>query len=144
MGRHIPNLFNFWIVVYVAVGSTSCSYGLAIIGSTAGQPSFFKSLNLEPTPGKPGYDRTASLLGAFNGVNAAGALLGAFSNAYLANRFSRKYTIQIGASILIVGAALCAGSVNVAMFMVARIIAGYGIGILTAVSGVGCSRNRCI
>lgn len=41
--------------------------------------------------------------------------------------------MQIGAAILILGAALCAGSVNVAMFMVARIIAGLGIGILTCV-----------
>lgn len=41
--------------------------------------------------------------------------------------------MQIGASILILGAALCAGSVNVPMFIVARIIAGLGIGILTCV-----------
>jgi fucose permease len=31
---------------------------------------------------------------------------------------------------MIIGAALCAGSVNVAMFLVARFIAGFGIGIL--------------
>lgn len=132
MGRFIPNLFNFWVVVYVAIGSTACSYGLAIIGSTLGQPSFYKSLGLAQQ-GEPGYDRTASLIGAFNGVNAAGAAIGAICNSWLANRYSRKHTIQIGAVVMIIGAALCAGSVNVAMFIVARIIAGFGIGILTSV-----------
>ena len=67
------------------------------------------------------------------GVNCAGALLGSLSNAWLADKYSRKYATQIGAAILLLGAALCAGSVNVAMFMVARIIAGYGIGILSSV-----------
>lgn len=65
---------------------------------------------------------------SLSGVNAAGALVGSLANAYLADKFSRKYTIQIGAATLIVGAALCAASINVAMFMVARIIAGVGIG----------------
>ena len=107
---YIPNLYNFWIVAYVAVGATACSYGLAIIGSTVGQPSFYRSLNLVADPTAPGYDRTAGLLGAFNGVNAAGAFIGAISeyvlivqvpltnnatgNAWLANKFSRKYTAE--------------------------------------------------
>lgn len=130
---YIPNLFNFWVVVYVAVGATACSYGLAIIGSTLGQPSFYASLGLEADPTAADYSRTAGLIGAFNGVNCAGALIGSLANGWLANKFSRKYTIQIGASILIIGATLCAASVDVAMFIVARIIAGLGIGILTCV-----------
>jgi MFS family permease len=50
--------------------------------------------------------------------------------AWSADKFGRKVSIQIGAFIMIIGAALCAGSVNVAMFLVARFIAGFGIGIL--------------
>ncbi|KAK5091056.1 hypothetical protein LTR05_001236 [Lithohypha guttulata] len=130
---YIPNLFNFGVVLYVATGAIACSYGLAIIGSTVGQPSFYTSLGLEADTTQPGYSRTASLIGAFNGVNCAGALVGSLANAWLANKFSRKYAIQIGAAILVVGAALCAGSVNVAMFVVARLVAGIGIGILTCV-----------
>lgn len=64
---YIPNLFNFWVVVYVAIGATACSYGLAIIGSTVGQPSFYVSLKLEGDPTASGYGRTAELIGAFNG-----------------------------------------------------------------------------
>ena len=32
MGKLIPNSFNLLVVIYVALGSTSCSYGMAIIG----------------------------------------------------------------------------------------------------------------
>jgi hypothetical protein len=92
MGKLIPNAFNLLVVIYVALGSTSCSYGMAIvstdsllvllshtsarpvpsltvsqIGSTIGQPSFYDSLKLAPQ-GEPGYSRTAQWIGAFNGT----------------------------------------------------------------------------
>ena len=50
--------------------------------------------------------------------------------SYFADKYSRKYTIQVGAVILIIGAALCGGAVDVAMFLVGRVIAGMGIGLL--------------
>ncbi|KAK3110266.1 hypothetical protein LTR53_015619 [Teratosphaeriaceae sp. CCFEE 6253] len=129
MGRYIPNAFNLLVVVYVALGSTACSYGLAILGSTVGQPSFYKSLGLA-MQGEPGYARTASLIGAFNGVSAAGACIGAIVNSWSADALSRKHTIQIGAVILSIGAVLCAASVNVGMFLFSRFFAGIGIGML--------------
>ncbi|KAK4502547.1 hypothetical protein PRZ48_005972 [Zasmidium cellare] len=129
MGRYIPNAFNLLVVIYVALGSTACSYGLAILGSTIGQPSFYTSLSLAPQ-GSPGYARTANLIAAFNGVSSGGAALGALYNSWSANALSRKHTIQIGAVILSIGAGLCAGSVNVGMFIFARLFAGFGIGVL--------------
>ena len=41
---------------------------------------------------------------------------------------------QFAACILIVGAAICAGSINNAMFLVGRVINGLGIGALVTVS----------
>ena len=67
------------------------------------------------------------------GVNSAGAALGALFNAWSADRFSRKYTIQIGAVILVIGAGIGAGSVDVEMLMVSRFISGWGIGIIISV-----------
>jgi hypothetical protein len=37
--KHIVNAFNLWVVVFVALGTLSTAYGLAIIGSTVGQPN---------------------------------------------------------------------------------------------------------
>lgn len=99
--------------------------------STIGQPSFYKSLKLAPS-GEPGYARTAKYIGAFNGVNAAGSAIGAMICAYCADKFGRKKTIQGAAAVLILGAAICAGSVDVGMFLAGRLINGLGIGALVS------------
>jgi sugar porter (SP) family MFS transporter len=129
MGRLIPNSFNLFVVLFVALGSTACSYGLSVIGGTIGQPTFYTGLKMAP-PNSPGYSHTANLISAYNGVNSAGAIIGAGLTAWFANWAGRKRSIQVGALILIVGGALSAGSVNPAMFIVARTIAGVGIGML--------------
>ncbi|KAJ9640902.1 hypothetical protein H2199_005570 [Coniosporium tulheliwenetii] len=132
MGKRIPNAFNLLVVIAAALGSTCCSYGMAVISSTIGQPSFYSNLGLAPQ-GEPGYDRTAELIGAFNGVNSAGSALAAIFTAWSSDKWGRLRTMQMGCCFSIVGAALCAGSVNVAMFMVARIVAGWGVGMLITV-----------
>jgi hypothetical protein len=38
-GKHIVNTYNLLVVAFVALGTLSTAYGLAIIGSTVGQPS---------------------------------------------------------------------------------------------------------
>lgn len=48
-------------------------------------------------------------------------------------QYSRKRTIQLGCIILIVGGALCSGSVTIGMFYAGRVIAGIGAGILAVV-----------
>jgi MFS family permease len=132
MGKLIPNTFNLLVVIAVALGSTACSYGMAVISSTIGQTQFYRDMHLAPQ-GEPGYAHTANLIGAMNGVNCAGSAIGAFLTSWSADRLGRLRTIQIGAVIMSVGAALCAGSVDVAMFLVARFIAGWGIGIMVTV-----------
>ena len=82
------------MVIYVALGSTACYYGLAILGSTIGQPSWYRSLHLAAA-GEPGYGRTANLIGAFNGISSAGACIGAIYNSWSADALSRKHTIQV-------------------------------------------------
>ena len=106
--------------------------GLAIIGSTVGQPSFYAYFNLAPQ-GAPGYAHTTNIVGALNGVNSAGAIVGCIVNAHSADRIGRKHTMQLGCAILILGGALCSGSVDIAMFIIGRIIAGIGSGILACV-----------
>ncbi|EER25141.1 hypothetical protein D8B26_007751 [Coccidioides posadasii str. Silveira] len=129
MGKLVPNAFNLAVVIFVALGSTACSYGMAIISSTIGQPSFYHDFNLAKQ-GEPGYGRTSSLIGAMNGLNSAGSAFGCAFLSWSADRYGRLRSLQIGSLILVIGAALCAGSVNMAMFLVARFIAGFGIGIL--------------
>lgn len=128
----IVNTYNLYVVIFVALGTISTAYGLAIIGSTVGQPNFYTYFNLAPA-GEPGYDHTTNIIGALNGVNSAGAIIGCLSNAYTADKFGRKYSMLGGCVILIVGGALCSGAVSIGMFIVGRIIAGIGAGILACV-----------
>lgn len=100
--------------------------------STIGQPSFYTSLNLAPQ-GEDGYARTAEYIGAFNGVNCAGSAIGAAICSWSADKFGRKRTIQFAATVLVIGAAICAGSINNGMFMAGRLINGLGIGALVTV-----------
>lgn len=102
------------------------------VSSTIGQPSFYSSLDLAPQ-GEPGYGRTAEYIGAFNGVNCAGSAIGAAICSWSADKFGRKRTIQYAAVVLVIGAAICAGSVNNGMFMAGRLINGFGIGALVTV-----------
>lgn len=126
------NSYNAWVVVFVAVGTIASAYGLAIIGSTVGEPGFYSYFNLA-AEGEPGYSHTTNMVGALNGVNSAGAIAGSIFQAWTADKFGRKRTIQIGSVILIVGGALCSGSVHIAMFLVGRFVAGMGSGVLTCI-----------
>jgi MFS family permease len=128
----IVNKYNLNVVLFVALGVLSTAYGLAVIGSTVGQPNFYTYFNLA-TAGTPGYTHTTNIIGALNGVNSAGAIIGCLTSAWTADKYSRKRTLQGGCVILIIGGALCAGSINIAMFLVGRVIAGIGAGVLACV-----------
>jgi len=132
LNKIIVNTYNLWVVVFVAIGTISTAYGLAIIGSTVGQPNFYTYFNLA-TAGEPGYAHTTNMIGALNGVNSAGAIGGCLLQAWTADEYGRKRTMQLGSVILVVGGALCSGAVHIAMFLVGRFIAGLGAGVLACV-----------
>lgn len=81
----------------------------------------------------PGYAHTTNIIGALNGVNSAGAIVGCLTNAWTAEFFGRKRSMQMGCIILVIGGGLCAGSVSIGMFIGARFAAGIGAGILACV-----------
>jgi MFS family permease len=80
--------------------------------------------------GEQGYTYTTNIIGALNGVNSAGAIIGCIISAWAADAYSRKRTIQLGCVILVVGGAICTSSVTIGMFLAGRVIAGIGSGIL--------------
>ncbi|KAF2747661.1 MFS transporter [Sporormia fimetaria CBS 119925] len=126
------NAYNLWVVIFVGLGTISTAYGLAIIGSTVGQPNFYAYFNLAGA-GEDDYEHTTNRIGALNGINSAGAIIGCVFNAWTSDKYSRKYSMMIGCVILILGGALCSGAVNMAMFLVGRFWAGMGAGMLACV-----------
>ncbi|KAK4505727.1 hypothetical protein PRZ48_003692 [Zasmidium cellare] len=77
-----------------------------------------------------GTSHTNAILGAINGVYAAGGAIGCVFNMWSSEQLGRKRSIQLGCVISIVGAAIMTGSVDIPMFIVSRFVMGFGIGIL--------------
>ena len=119
------NIYNFGVALFVAFGSLSYGYASSISAALIGQPSWYDYMGLVP-----GESYTNVILGAINGVYAAGGAFGCVFNMWSAEALGRRRSIQLGCLISIVGAGLMTGIVNIAMFIVSRFIMGFGIGIL--------------
>lgn len=63
-----------------------------------------------------------------------GALLGALNQGWIADKYSRKYSIVIAVCVFTVGSVLQTSSVDYAMLVIARFIGGLGIGMLSMVA----------
>ncbi|TID14218.1 putative MFS monosaccharide transporter [Venturia nashicola] len=85
----------------------------------------------------PRVAETASGAGFWKGLLTAvielGALIGALNQGWVADKISRKYSIVVAVGIFIVGSALQTAAVDYAMLVIARLIGGVGIGMLSMV-----------
>ena len=87
------------------------------------------------------FDRvaeTASGSGFWKGLLTAmielGAFLGALNQGWVADKFSRKFSIVGAVCIFTVGSILQTAAVNYTMLVIARLIGGVGIGMLSMVA----------
>lgn len=107
-------------VIGIAWGAAVFGYGGSIIGTTLGQPSFTKYMGLDTAP------NANQLLGAMNALFYIGGIVGGFLAGFLSDRYGRRFTVLFGAVITLIGTVLTAGSVNIAMFIVFRVVVGLG------------------
>ena len=70
----------------------------------------------------------SQLSGAVSGVFFAGGLMGALLQSKTSDRLGRRKSVFLCSVFGVLGGALQAGSVHIAMFIVARMIAGLGVG----------------
>lgn len=68
-------------------------------------------------------------LGLFNAIQSIGGIVGLPFAPFLNDRFGRRWTLWIGASIMIIGVALQTSAQNVGMFIACRGIIGFGLAI---------------
>lgn len=85
-----------------------------------------------------GFPR-GSKLGILSASYSLGAIVGLPLIPFISNKFGRRWTIIFGSVIMIIGAILQGCSQNFAMFVIARLILGFGIpyGIVGASSLIG-------
>ena len=138
--------YNVGIIVFVCLGGFTYGYAFAAFATSIGQPGFYLDLNLDREllsyreskihltcpffTAKSTY--TANIIGAVNALFAAGAAFGAISQGWTADWLGRKGALALASGLTIVGGALTAGAVNVAMLVVMRFIQGWGLGQLIA------------
>ncbi|KAF2103327.1 general substrate transporter [Rhizodiscina lignyota] len=115
---------RFLIILFVALGSLTYGYCASIIATTLGQPSFIQYFGLATR------SNATALEGAINGLFQTGGLFGTLSCTATADWLGRRKALFVGGVISVIGGALQAGSVNIAMYIVMRFITGFGIGEL--------------
>ena len=72
------------------------------------------------------------IFGAVNALFSFGTCVGALGGGPLANKIGRKWTLSVAALTNVIGGALAAGSIHVAMPIVVRILRGSGFGALVS------------
>ncbi|KAI9870980.1 MAG: hypothetical protein M1830_003560, partial [Pleopsidium flavum] len=76
------------------------------------------------------YAYTNRIIGATSGLFSAGGLIGALVMGWMCDARGRKAALAISTIVALVGGALQAGSAHIAMFLVARFLTGFGVGML--------------
>ncbi|KAJ9630344.1 hypothetical protein H2204_008409 [Knufia peltigerae] len=97
-------------------------YDQGVMGGLLALPQFQERFR-HPSPTMQGF-----MVASYD----LGCLLGAMLCFYFANLTGRRWTIAIGCVVLLVGAALQTASYSVAQFIVGRIVAGVGVGAVSA------------
>jgi MFS family permease len=90
-------------------------YGLAVIGNTLGQPTFYSTMKLVAVPTAPGYDYTGTIIGAANGTFFGAAFIGCLIAAWMVDFWGRVSTLLIAAILGIIGGAVQGGAANPGM-----------------------------
>ena len=112
------------------------------MGSVLALTSFKKDFGLPL--GDTGFSSAKNAHVSANVVSllTAGAFFGAILAAYLNNKLGRRYTLMIYSVIFLIGAACQTGAHhNIGVIYGGRVIAGFGIGGMTAVTPVYVSEN---
>ncbi|KAJ6011270.1 hypothetical protein N7451_002682, partial [Penicillium sp. IBT 35674x] len=118
MGR----LYSIFIASLAAMGSFLFGYDSGVMTDVIDSANFLEYFHTT---------QTSAIIGAINSTYSGGAMIGAFQGSFTLDRFGRKVTIQMGALICLVGATLQAAAQNLSMILVGRILAGWGVGIMS-------------
>ncbi|KAH8897313.1 general substrate transporter [Thozetella sp. PMI_491] len=120
---------SFICVLGASLSAVGLGLDVGMISSTLVQPTFLTTFD------NPSAPQIGGVVAAFS----AGGAIGAYGCAFVADRYGRVKGLLVGAIIAIIGCALQAGAVHIAMLIVGRLINGIGAAQLLAVFPVYAS-----
>lgn len=80
------------------------------------------------------YEITSVNRSLITSLLSLGTLIGALSGGWVTDKFGRRHTLSIGAAVYILGVIIQIAPTEVAGLIVGRIIAGFGVGLLSLVN----------
>jgi len=104
MGKRIASNIYF-IASFATLGGMLFGFDISSISGVIGTEQYIKYFN----------NPSSTTQGGITAAMPGGSFCGALSAGFLADRFSRKYTIQLGAIVWCIGALLQCASQNVGM-----------------------------
>jgi MFS family permease len=131
------NTYNYYIALFLCLGSFTYGFTSSVFGIVIGQTSWWNYFNLTL-----GSSYGASVLDACNGLFYAGGFLGCLTVNWLSDTFGRRRAIQIIMLICIIAAVIQIASVHIAMLIVSRFVGGIGAGIPTYISEISPPSQR--
>jgi MFS family permease len=124
------NSYAALCAAFAAIGGMIFGYDQGVVSIVLVMPQFLSRFpNVSESSSSAGFDK-----GLLTAMIELGAFFGALNQGWVADKISRKYSIVVAVIIFTVGSALQTGSINYAMLVVARLIGGIGIGMLSMVA----------
>ncbi|KAL9110418.1 MAG: hypothetical protein Q9227_004962 [Pyrenula ochraceoflavens] len=124
------NPFVFFCAAFSTIGGLLFGYDQGVVSVILVMPQFLQRFTR--------VSEHAAGAGFWKGFLTAmielGAMIGAFNQGWIADKYSRKYSILIAVVVFIIGSVLQTAAVDYAMLTVARLVGGVGIGMLSMVA----------
>ena len=137
----VENPFVFLCAACSTLGGLVFGYDQGVVSVILVMEQF-QSQFPEVSPGYPGGGFWKGLMTA---MIELGALVGALNQGWIADKYSRRYSIVIAVVVFTIGSVLQTAAMNYAMLTVARTIGGLGIGMLSMVAPLYISEiSTCI
>ncbi|KAL9528295.1 MFS glucose transporter [Sphaerulina musiva] len=118
--------------IFAAMGGLLFGYDQGVISIILVEPQFlsrFPQISSSSSSSSSGFWK-----GLLTAMIELGALIGAFNQSWIAEKYSRKYSIVVAVVIFTVGSILQTAAQNYSMLVIARLIGGLGIGMLSMVT----------
>ena len=126
----LNNSYTLLFSVFISLGGLLFGYDQGVVSVILTENQFLARF--------PSVAETASGAGFWKGLMTAmielGALIGAFNQGWIADKYSRKYSIVIAAIFFSIGSIIQTSSVAYSMLVTGRLVGGIGIGMLSMVA----------
>ncbi|GMM27913.1 hypothetical protein DAMA08_006290 [Martiniozyma asiatica (nom. inval.)] len=123
---------TYSICGFTSFGGIFFGYDSGYISGVMGMNYFIEEFSGK-SPSDPNFALDASDKSLITSILSAGTFFGALIAGDIADWIGRRITIIIGCLIFIVGAVLQTASTTIALLAVGRVIAGFGVGFVSAI-----------